>query len=198
MINNSKQNSIKDEIRNVSDTQLNRNMFTDLYIVTKVNTYENKTEEIKELTCDVQQMDNFQRFTNVQWISQGLGNGKGFIMPPKIGDVVLIIFYGQTNAPLIIGNVFNIFMKYSGFKQDSENVGVNDNILDVKEDEWIMINKLNGAYIYCNSDGEILIKNTTTDAYTVNITSYTESFMKFEKDGNISVQCKGGIGNLTL
>jgi hypothetical protein len=202
---NAKTNQInlKDAIQKVANTELNRNQFTDLYVVNKLYTYLEKSEDI-ELTCDIVQLDGIQRFNNVKWVSQGLGNGKGLIIPPSVGDVVLVIFYGQTNTPLIIGNVFNTFMRGNQFVKSGGQLikgssGVNDDILDVGENEWILINKLNGAYIFCNSEGEIKIYRKT-DKYTIglNPTEYEESFMIFKQDGNINIQCKGGKGDLTF
>ena len=157
------QQTLKEVIRNVANIEINRNQFTDLYVVNKLNTYEDNDPKI-ELTCNIVQMDGIQSFNNVKWISQGLGNGKGFIMPPRIGDVVVVIFYGQTNIPLIIGNIFNTFMQGNRFENingvltrtDSNR---NDDLLDVAGDEWILIAKLNGCYIYGNKDNVIKIAN---------------------------------------
>lgn len=205
--NDSIQKSLKESIRDTIKQETTRNMFTDLYVVTNVNTYIESQEDdnLKELTCEIKQMNGIQKFTNVQWVSQGLGNGKGLIIPPRKDDVVLVIFYGQTNTPLIIGSVFNTFMQGNRLERDEgtgelviKDTGRNDDILDVGKEEWILINKLNGSYIFTNSDGEILIKNTSTEEYDIEGDLYTQSFMLFKKDGNIEVQCKGGKGNITL
>lgn len=204
--NNPKQNNIKDRIKELANIQLNSNNFMDLYIVINVNTY--NTTGKKEFTCDIQQLSNVQKFSEVPILASGLGNGKGLMFPPKENDIVLVAFYGQTNAPIIIGNTFNTFSaghrlttnKTTG-NLESGTVGANDNILDVNTDEWILINKLNGSYIFTNKDGEILIKNTKTDSYEYPASSgtyYTESFIKLKKDGNIGIKCKGGIGDLNL
>lgn len=205
--NNSYQNNFKDAIRGIANTEINRNMFTDLYVVTKTYTYADKEntsdKEIKEFTCDIKQMDGIQTFARVPIVSQGLGNGKGLMITPSKDDVVVVIFYGQTNSPLIIGSIFNSFMSGGRYKQGEdgtpilEETGRDDDILDVGENEWVLLNKLNGAYIYVNSNNEILIKNTETESYNISGTDYTESFMLFKADGNIEIQCKGGKGNLS-
>ena len=167
MVNNTFQTDLKTEIKNISSTEQNRNQFTDLYVVEKFNSYADVAEDsgIKEFTCDIKQMNGVQKFTNVPILSQGLGNGRGLMMPPQRGDVIAVIFYGQSNQPLIIGNVFNSFMQGKRFKNvdgvlTKVDSGANDNILDVGIDEWILINALNGGYIFGKSDGSIKIKNS--------------------------------------
>jgi len=197
------QKNLKDMIRELVQQEINKNMFVDLYRVEKLYTYEDSDDNtvVKELTCDIVQMNGIQKFKEVPILGNGLGNGKGAIFPPSKDDIVLVIFYGQTNAPIILGNVFNTFMRGNRLTRDENNNLVfdgkdnNDSILDVGEGEWILINQINDSYIFKNSDGEIIIK-TKTDTYDVGGTDYTESFIHMKKDGEIYVQCKGGIGNL--
>ncbi len=165
--NDSNQTTFKDSIRNISNQEINRNMFTDLFVVKRLNTYEDNREnsDFDELTCDIEQMNGVQRFQNVPWCSQGLGNGTGLIIPPRRGDIVCVIFYGQSNSPLIIGTVFNRYMQGTKLTTNENgslvktDIGNNDDIIDVGECEWILINKLNGAYIFTNADGDIKLKN---------------------------------------
>mgnify|MGYP001131169653 CR=1 FL=1 len=159
--NNPKQNNIREAVSSIADDRIRKSNPMDLFVVKQVNTYE--TADRTEYTCDVIQLNGIQTYENVPVMSIALGNGRGFMCLPLEGDIVVVSFMNMTNSPVIVGSMFN---QFSGDKSD--------NVLDLKKNEFVLINKINGAYIFANENDGIIIKNSL-------------GFLKLNPDGTITM-----------
>lgn len=142
---------IHDEISKVSQT-------TKLYVVTGINT--DSTVNIKDVTSK-------QSFDNISFVSHGLGNAKGQILLPDVGDIVYVSFIGgDLNNPVILGSMYDTFSQSP------------DNKMPISKNEYFISAKTNGSYIYIKSDGTVEIKTGSglfkfNDDGTFTLGSYT-------------------------
>lgn len=124
--------------RNLINEEISNYNFLDIFIITDMD-YDNYTADIKQLNHDL-------NFKDVSFSSILLGHGKGLLMPPSINDIVLVGFLnGNLGSPIILGCIFDKF---------SNNP---DTILDIRENEVYLGNKVNGSYFFIDEDGNVRI-----------------------------------------
>lgn len=132
----------------------------DIYVVTELD--ENKfTVNIKHT--------NFKKavFNNVPIMSIGLGNYKGIMKLPSVGDLVVVGFIGiDSNQPIVLGSIFNTGGIYS------------QAIPIVVEDELLLSSKEKGSYIVIKPTNDIIIRTVTKNG---------------EKSGSIRITPDGDI-----
>ena len=145
----------------------------DLFSVTEVDT--------ETLTCTVKRLNMNQRYENVQIASLGIGNLKGSFMLPAVDDIVLVTFIQNSETPVIIGSIFD---KYTNEP---------DNLPDVREDEYLISNQPNGAYIQLRDDNTITVKSV--EGAKVRL-KQSGGFKLFDKN-NYGIE-SDGEGNISI
>ena len=171
MINQLK--DFKKVITELVDNRIAEQRGIDLYTVTGMG-------EVP-LTVNIKRITQVESHDNVEIMGIGLGNGKGQIKLPNVNDVVLVMFIQNSETPIIIGTLFDIYSA----EQDSK--------LDVLLNEYFVNNKENGGYIHIDNEDNVKIISHNGAKYRLNKDG---SFKLFNKD-NYGIECDAS-GNIIL
>lgn len=133
-------NNLKEVIEQIVERKLSQIKSLNLYTVTGVNN--NLTVNIKELNLS-------KSYDNVEVLGQGLGNSKGMISLPSVGDIVVVGFISNSEFPLILGSVFDSF------------TSTPDNKPAINDDEVFINGKTNGSFIYIDDEGNIRMRTVS-------------------------------------
>lgn len=125
-------------LKGLIDEQINRKKGLDFFVVTGVNTSEHRVN-IKKLNDDLS-------YDDAQYIGLNLGNAKGQIKLPDVNDVVVVGFIAGSEIPIVLGTV------YDDFSQEK------DNKIPLSQDEYLITNQENGAYVYIKQNNDVVIK----------------------------------------
>lgn len=120
-----------------------RNIGASVWIVTSITSRENDGY-ITDYRANIKHLDFKFSLDNVPMAGIGLGNMKGVLKYPDVGDFVLVNFQGS--RPYIIGTVFNDF------------ADPKDNIPLIKLSELAIVQKEKGSLIIMKDNNDILIK----------------------------------------
>jgi len=173
---------LKEVLRNMINEEIGNLKGLDIYVVTGVNS---------DLTFNIKQLSRNKSYDNVEIVSQGLGNGSGFIFYPTVNSVVLVGFITNSERPIILGNMFDI---YSNTK---------DSKMTIKQNEVLLMNKTNGAYIFINENNTIKIKEPNGEYVLIDSNGLTSSNYN-SSDGtagataDVTVRDAAGTGTTTL
>jgi hypothetical protein len=139
------QDSLAKMLRKMIDEKVRTLKSLDIYLVTEVNS-EDFTVNIKNL--------NFKQavFNNVPIMSIGLGNFKGIMKLPSVGDLVIVGFIGiDSNQPIVLGTTFN----NRGLYSQAQPV--------VQIDELLLSSKEKGSYIVIKPTNDIIIRTVDSN-----------------------------------
>lgn len=180
MLNNIK--GLKDVLKDLINVEIQKYKGFDLFVITGVN---------EDLTFNIKKLNLNKQYDNVEMISQGLGNGCGFIFIPPINTVVLVGFLGDSETPIILGTLFDVFSN------------IKDAKLPIKQGEIILVNKTNGAYIFINENNEIKIKEPNgeylqLDSNGLKTSNYNSSDGSQGITQNLTVRNSAGTGTSTI
>jgi len=129
--------SFKEVLKELIKEEIKSTKSLDKYVVTGVNVTTGNVN-IKRLNFNLQ-------YDNVQCAGLGMGNLKGQIMLPKINDIVLVGFVDNT-TPIVLGNLYDDFTSSP------------DNVLPIKQGEYIVSAKENGTYMHLKDDNSITFR----------------------------------------
>ncbi len=165
--------NIKESIRDLVKETLEFDQGLDIYQIVLVNP--------ETYTVNIKQLNGYKTYVNVDFTGHNFGNGKGCLQLPNVDDLVLVAFVKGSEKPLVLGSLFNKFMREP------------DSIVQIKENEWFVNNKINGAFIFIDENNNVTIKNPIGNDVKLN---QDGSFIIKNKDGyGIKVDASG---NMTL
>jgi len=128
------------------------------------------------------------RYENVPVVGTGLGNLKGVIAHPEVGDLVLVGWLDTTSTPIVFGSIMDNFSQ----KPDSAPL--------IKRQELFLTNKQAGGIIYMMQDNSIVARAADAAGNLANgarlMIKPDGSFKLFNKD-NFGIEVDSG-GNMTL
>ena len=162
--------SMKQAIKSLIQEELINFKGLDIFQVTGVNTLETE-ENKKSFTVNIKKLNDNLSYDHVQLMSLGLGNAKGVMQLPKVNDIVVVAFIANSENPIVLGSLFNIYMTNSDYK------------MDVREDEFFVNRSANGSYLFLKNDKSVRLLND--DGYG------------FEVDSNGNVTIRGVTINHT-
>ena len=157
------------QIRRAINELENKISGIDLYVIVDVDET-NQKYRIKQLNYD-------KIYEDVEIIGTALGNGKGHIALLNKDDVVLAGLLIGSQRPFILGSVFNIYMDEKDTK------------IPIKQNEQIIVNQTNGAYVYLKQDNGITLKNNNG---TIKLKSNGEIELK-NSNGTFTLESTGAV-----
>jgi len=149
---------LKDTIIDLIVNQTQSVKGNNLYVVTGVNS---------DLTINIKELNLIKSYNNVQMLGQGFGNFKGQIKLPAVNDIVLVSFITESETPIIMGTLFDI---YSTTK---------DGRFSIKSNEYFVNGQTNGAFILIDEDNNIILRTPNGSKIKLNEDG---SFKLFNKD----------------
>jgi len=159
-------NNLYDSVKKIVEETLEYQNGIDIYTVQSVNS--------EDFTINIKELNGAKNFSNVDIISNNLGNGKGCLQFPEVNDLVIVCFLSNSEKPLIIGSIFN---KYMGEK---------DSVIQVENGEYFVNNKINGSYVFIDKNNNIKLKTNNIDNES--------SELNLNSDGSFKIKNKDGYG----
>ena len=173
--------SIVKELRSLIREEIFKLQRIQAFVVTGVNA----------LTYSVQIKSSIKavQFDNVPILGLGLGNLKGIMKLPSVGDWVLIAFIGNDALrPVVIGTLFDQFTQGP------------DNIPQTQEDQLVIIGKEAGSFITLNPDNTVIVRSVDASGNVGNGARFKlnpdGSFKLFNR-GNYGIECDA-FGAITI
>ena len=142
----------------------------DIYEVTGINTSTYKVN-IKSLTDTLQ-------FDDVSVGSFGLGNLKGFLLMPEVGDLVAVAFIRE--QPFIISSFFDQFTQN------------HDNVPGIEPGELLITPKQAGAIIFISKNGQITISRGSSKS-TIKIKENDDIEINHSSGSKITLDTAGNV-----
>lgn len=115
-----------------------------VWIVTDVYQKKEDNGYISQYTCQIKHLDFKYTLDNVPMVGIGLGNMKGILKYPNVGDMVLVGFMDK--QPIILGTVYDYFSQKP------------DGIPLIKLNELIIVQKEKGSIILMKENNDVLIR----------------------------------------
>ena len=163
--------SLKASIKDIMREEIIKLKSMDLFVVTGVN------EE--SLTVNIKRFNVNESYDDVELLGLGLGHGKGQIKLPEVNDVVLVTFVANSQKPIILGTLFDVYSS------------VKDTKIDVKLEEYFVNNKLNGSYLFIDENNNIIFKTPNGAKIRLNEDG---SFKLYNKDNyGIDIDSSGNL-----
>lgn len=133
-------------IKELAGQEASKRRNIDLYTVTAIDAEDTTTGLISDYKCSIKHTMTKIQYFDVPIIGLGLGNFKGILKYPNVGDMVLIAFFDDTPDPFVLGTVFDFFTQLP------------DNVPQIKRDEILMVNQEFGSAFYMTNDNRMLLK----------------------------------------
>jgi len=146
-----------------------------VYTVTGIESENVNTGLISNYKASIKHINYTLQYDNVPMVGMGLGNLKGVLKYPNVGDLVLVGFLDDQSSPIILGTLFDSFTQSK------------DTAPQIRLNELFLNNQEAGAYVYLNKDNEIIIT-------TGNSSTTTFPKLKMYKDGSFKLFNKDGYG----
>lgn len=162
------------------------NLGVSIWVVTDIPVPDGNNGYIKDYKCQIKHTDFTYTIDDVPMAGLGLGNNKGIIKYPAVGDFVLVAFV-SSDRPYILGTLYDIFTQAP------------DNIPQIKLNELALVQKENGSIILMKDNNDIVLRSAdSTGAFNgakLRLNS-DGSFKLFNKD-NYGIECDAS-GNIKL
>jgi hypothetical protein len=155
----------------------------DIFVVTGVDTVAH--------TLNIKRMNVNESYSSVAIVGLGLGNGRGQLKLPLVGDVVVAGFLANSETPVVLGTVFDVFST------------VKDAKLDIRLNEYFVNNRTNGAYIHIDDANNIMLKTPTGGKLALLANGGLKLFNKdnygieVKADGDIIIRAKVHVDTTT-
>lgn len=174
------------ELRALINEQVAKLQTVQLYVVTGLNLGDNQQYNY---TVNIKHPSRINAYDKVPIVGLGLGNVKGVMKLPAVGDWVLVAFIGgETLRPFVIGTLFD------SFTQSPDNIPV------ITDDQLLLVSKEAGSFISINKDNSIVIRSVDANGSPDNGARFRlnpdGSFKIFNK-GNFGIEVDAS-GNMTL
>jgi len=156
--------NLKQVFKQMIKAEISKESNMKIYKITKVNT---------DMTYDVELLNTTDKLTNVQTIGLGLGNNKGQILKYEANDLVVVGFLDAGLKPIILGSIYSYISTAV------------DNIPEVNENEYFVINKAGGSFLLIDADNNIILR--TNNGAKLKL-SNDGSLKIFNKD-NYGIEC---------
>lgn len=169
----------------VQDVIAKMNTGVSIWLVTDIQS-KGADGYITQYQCQIKHLNFKYTLDNVPIAGVGLGNNKGILKYPSIGDFVLVAF--QDKNPFIIGTIPDYFSQKP------------DNIPLIREDELIIVPKEKGSIVLFQQNNDLIIRiadeNGDVSRGSRVKLSHDGSLKLFNKD-NYGIEVDAS-GNMTL
>lgn len=169
------------ELRELIKQEIFKLQRIQVLVVTGVNT-STYTVQVKSPTKKIQ-------YDRVPVLGIGLGNQKGLMKLPSVGDWVLVAWIGNDALrPVVIGNLFDQFTQSQ------------DIIPAIQEDQLVIVAKDAGCFINLNPDNSIIIRSVDSSGNPANgarVKLNPDGSFKLFNKANYGIECDSA-GNITI
>jgi hypothetical protein len=168
--------SLLKTLRALVDKQVGGQSLLEIYVVTGVQSLSN--DRITQYVADIKHISFTQQFDNVPILGVGLGNLKGIIRVPDVGDLVVVGFMDERrNVPIILGSVTDVFTQSP------------DTPPAIKIGEMIIVARALGSFIFFKENNDLIIRTADSSGNLDNGCK-----VRLGADGSFRIYNKTGHG----